>query len=99
MALRFALIAAAAATPPLRVAAAAAVPLRVDDAFQWNATPKCAPCRVVPDGPVAGNGDLGVVIGGSPGTALGPPGGAPGGDEALGLYFGKNDYWLSLIHI
>ncbi|KAH8071300.1 hydrolase [Aureococcus anophagefferens] len=83
MALRFVLVAVAAATPPSRV----------DDAFQWNATPKCAPCRVVPDGPIVGNGDLGVVIGGSPGTALGPPGGAPGGDEALGLYFGKNDYW------
>ncbi|KAH8071340.1 hydrolase [Aureococcus anophagefferens] len=92
MSLRFVLIAAAARFVLVAVAAATP-PLRVDDAFQWNATPKCAPCRVVPDGPLVGNGDLGVVIGGSPGTALGPPGGAPGGDEALGLYFGKNDFW------
>ena len=92
MALRFVLIAAAARFVLVAVAAATP-PSRVDDAFQWNATPKCAPCRVVPDGPLVGNGDLGVVIGGSPGTALGPPGGAPGGDEALGLYFGKNDFW------
>ena len=42
--------------------------------------------RGVPDGPLAANGDLGVVLGGEPGTALGPPGGKPGGPPgALGV--------------
>ena len=41
----------------------------------------------MPDGPLAANGDLGVVLGGEPGTALGPPGGKPGGlPGALGVY-------------
>ena len=62
--------------------------------FSWNATPACVPCRGVPDGPLTANGDLGVVLGGPPGSALGPPGGKPGGEPgALGLYFGKNDFW------
>ena len=42
--------------------------------------------RGVPDGPLAANGDLGVVLGGEPGTALGPPGGKSGGiPGALGV--------------
>ena len=58
-------------------------------------TPRCVPCRGVPDGPLAGNGDLGITIGGNSGPlglpeadshALPPPSG-------LGYYFGKNDFW------
>jgi hypothetical protein len=53
-----------------------------------------APSRM--QGPLAANGDLGVVVGGPPGTALGPPGGKPGfggSPGSLGLYLGKNDFW------
>ena len=50
----------------------------------------------MPDGPLAGNGDLGLVIGGNSG-ALGLPG-LPAQRTAnpargLGLYLGKNDFW------
>ncbi len=55
---------------------------------------RCVPCRGVPDGPLAGNGDLGLVIGGNRG-ALGLPTDqpAPFRPSGLGLYFGKNDFW------
>ncbi|GAX82137.1 hypothetical protein CEUSTIGMA_g9565.t1 [Chlamydomonas eustigma] len=65
----------------------------------WNTGqyPRCVPCRNVPDGPLAGNGDLGVVIGGNTGS-LGLPGSKtnhsePSKPPSLGLYFGKNDFW------
>jgi hypothetical protein len=67
--------------------------------------PTAVPTRGVPDGPLAGNGDLGLTLGGVvvPGSAIGSPGaGAQGlipknnqnaSLGALGLYLGKNDFW------
>ena len=50
----------------------------------------------MPDGPLAGNGDLGLVIGGNRG-ALGLPGlraqRTANPARGLGLYLGKNDFW------
>ena len=69
--------------------------------FQWNATPGCVPCRGVPDGPLTGNGDLGLILGGAPHGRFAPPpysshitttpAASPSG--ALGLYLGKGDLW------
>ena len=49
----------------------------------------------VPDGPLSGNGDVGVVVGGEPGSATGEPSGKPAANDssAMGLYFGKTDFW------
>jgi len=41
--------------------------------------PRHVPTRGMPDGPLLGNGDVGVVLGGPP--------------EAQGFYIGKNDFW------
>ena len=64
--------------------------------FNWTTGdfPHCVPCRGVPDRPLAGNGDLGMVIGGNLG-ALGPPmlSKSSFSPSGLGLYFGKNDFW------
>ena len=63
------------------------------DLYQWTSYPTNVPGRGVPDGPLAANGDLGVTIGGPPGSVFGAPGGKPRGYGGIGLYFGKNDYW------
>ena len=47
--------------------------------FVMTAPPKLVPSFTVVDGPIPGNGDLGIAIGGSP--------------EEQGFYFGKNDFW------
>jgi len=44
-----------------------------------NKFPTCVPCTNVPDGPIAGNGDIGVVLSGT--------------NTSLGVYIGKNDFW------
>ena len=41
--------------------------------------PKNVPTSKTPDGPLAGNGDIGIVMGGTP--------------NRLTFYFGKNDFW------
>jgi hypothetical protein len=62
--------------------------------------PVAVPTRGVPDGPLAANGDLGLVIGGmvALGAQIGRPGAKPLNSSAmdgggLGLFFGKNDFW------
>ncbi len=45
----------------------------------FDAPPKSVPTNAMPDGPLLGNGDVGVVL-------AGPP-------EALRFYIGKNDFW------
>ena len=71
--------------------------------WDTGAYPTAVPTRGVPDGPLAGNGDLGVVLGGGvvPGSAIGSPGAgaqglipAPGHHNgSLAMYLGKNDFW------
>ena len=43
--------------------------------------PQKVPSRMTPDGMIAGNGDIGVTLGGNP--------------DSLQLFFGKNDFWLA----
>jgi alpha-L-fucosidase 2 len=45
----------------------------------FTAPPRQVPTRGMPDGPLLGNGDIGVVLGGPP--------------EAQVFYIGKNDFW------
>jgi hypothetical protein len=45
----------------------------------FNAPPKEVPTTKVPDAPLAGNGDIGLTLGGKP--------------DQLHFYFGKNDFW------
>ena len=45
----------------------------------FNAPPKDVPTSKVPDAPLAGNGDIGLTLGGKP--------------DQLHFYFGKNDFW------
>ncbi len=45
----------------------------------WNAPPAAVPTTAMPDGPLLGNGDLGVVV-------AGPA-------DALRCHLGKNDFW------
>ena len=48
----------------------------------WNAAPRRTPSTMVPDGPIAANGDMGVGIGN-----------AAHGNQSY--YFGKMDFWSS----
>ena len=48
----------------------------------WTAAPKRTPSTMVPDGPIAANGDMGVGIGN-----------AAKGNQSY--YFGKMDFWSS----
>ena len=45
----------------------------------FTASPHNVPTNKVPDGPIAGNGDVGFVLGGTP--------------EEIDFYFSKNDFW------
>lgn len=45
----------------------------------FTEVPKRVPTTKTPDGPLAGNGDIGLVMGGDP--------------EQIKFYFGKNDFW------
>jgi alpha-L-fucosidase 2 len=45
----------------------------------FSAAPTRVPTAKTPDGPLAGNGDIGVTLGGTP--------------DKLTFYFGKNDFW------
>jgi hypothetical protein len=45
----------------------------------FTAPPQKVPTAKTPDGPLAGNGDIGLTLGGSP--------------DKLSLYLGKNDFW------
>ncbi len=47
----------------------------------FNSPPKLIPTSRPPDAPIAGNGDIGVVLGGTP--------------AKLCMYIGKNDFWKS----
>ena len=47
----------------------------------FSSPPLNVPTNKVPDGPIAGNGDVGLVIGGN--------------NEELDFYFSKNDFWKS----
>ena len=60
----------------------------------WTSAPKLVPGTAQqPDGPLAGNGDFGVVIGGGRECCGGQCCGGPGVlDADLGFFFGKNDY-------
>jgi hypothetical protein len=49
---------------------------------RWTAPPRRTPSTMVPDGPIAANGDMGVGIGG-----------VHGGNQSF--YFGKMDFWSS----
>jgi hypothetical protein len=71
---------------------------------RWDAAPVAVPSRSPTDGPLAGNGDFGVAIGGgrrcaSPYGGKSPPcavdGGANVSTADLGLWFGKSDYWIN----
>lgn len=53
----------------------------VDHTFVFTAPPRHVPTRGMPDGPLLGNGDVGVVL-------AGPP-------EAQRLHIGKNDFWTT----
>lgn len=46
-----------------------------------NMPPQKVPSRMIPDGMVAGNGDIGVILGGKP--------------DSLHFFFGKNDFWYA----
>ena len=46
---------------------------------EWNTPPANTPTNKVPDGAICGNGDMGMVLGGTP--------------EKQVLYFSKNDFW------
>ncbi len=59
------------------------VPLRVQQyEAVFSVPPKHVPSDAVVDGPLMGNGDLGVVLGGPP--------------EALTFYVSKNDFWRAI---
>lgn len=45
----------------------------------FTKAPELVPSKKTPDGPLAGNGDIGLTLGGSP--------------DKLAFYFGKNDFW------
>jgi alpha-L-fucosidase 2 len=45
----------------------------------FTTVPKKVPTAKTPDGPLAGNGDIGLTLGGNP--------------DKLVFYFGKNDFW------
>jgi len=57
----------------------AATARAMDYTAVFNAPPRAVPTRSMPDGPLLGNGDVGVVL-------AGPP-------EAQMFYIGKNDFW------
>lgn len=46
---------------------------------EWNAAPRKVPTMTTPDGAICGNGDIGMVVGGS--------------SDQLKFYFSKNDFW------
>ncbi|MFV0581044.1 MAG: trehalose hydrolase, partial [Parabacteroides gordonii] len=46
---------------------------------EWSTPPSNTPTNKVPDGAICGNGDIGMVLGGTP-------------DKQL-FYFSKNDFW------
>ena len=50
----------------------------------FTSPPKRTPSDAVPDGPLLGNGDLGVVLGGTP--------------ESLVFHISKNDFWRAVAH-
>lgn len=58
---------------------------KANDAFlpvyegEWSSAPKKTPINKVPDGAICGNGDIGMVVGGTPDNQV--------------LYFSKNDFW------
>ena len=66
---------------------------------RWNRPPLYVPTRVPTDGPLAGNGDFGVVVGGGRqctldgGCAI--AGGANVSDADIGFWFGKSDFWIN----
>ncbi|MDR1956699.1 MAG: hypothetical protein LBQ30_07585, partial [Treponema sp.] len=69
----------------------------------FNERPTLVPSNSVVDAPIAGNGDIGIVLNSIDTTAgKGHPGwGWDGGigpipvDNAVEVYFTKNDFWLS----
>jgi hypothetical protein len=72
--------------------------------FNWTSGEFPRPCRSVPDGPIAGNGDLGLIIGGNRGSLEPPTQSQPAFDPSeidCIMYFEKNDFWvvLGLSHI
>ena len=50
-----------------------------------NSPPKMVPTSKTPDGALAGNGDIGLTLGGTP--------------DRLQFYIGKNDFWLKQFSI
>ena len=64
---------------------------------RWASSPNLVPGAFQqPDGPLAGGGDFGVVIGGGRNCCGGRCCTSPGVMDAdLGFYFGKNDYWVN----
>ncbi|HEY4205497.1 MAG TPA: alpha-L-fucosidase, partial [Puia sp.] len=62
---------------------AAAHPRAAAYAGEWFATPAHIPNPLVPDAPIAGNGDVGMVYAGAP--------------EKQQFYFSKNDFWKAQI--
>ena len=82
--------------------AAAPHPVTRHSPVWWanGAFPTAVPTRGVPDGPIGGNGDLGLTLGGVvvPGSAIGSPGAGASDNQnaslgALGMFLGKNDFW------
>lgn len=64
---------------------------------RWISAPRLVPgTSQQPDGPLAGNGDFGVVLAGGRECCGGKCcGGAGVRDADLGLFFGKNDFWAN----